>query len=158
MKLLKTDKDQFVFQLSQGEKAMLLDVLKLYPRVPPAHHRLTRQATADPDAENQGLLDEALAEQRAHNQHQLQALLLRSETFQRSQRSWRFTLRLGDFEWLLQVLNDVRVGSWLALGSPEELPRGLPDNPEIAPHLIAMELAGFFQMTLLEAVERSSGI
>lgn len=158
MKLLKADQERFVFQLSEGEKGALLDVLKLYPRVPPAHHRLARQTTSDPEAESQRLLDEALVEQRAQNKRQLRALLNRPGTFQRAQRSWRLTLRQGDFEWLLQVLNDVRVGSWLALGSPEELPRGLPDNPETAPLIIAMELAGLFQMTLLEAFERNSEI
>ena len=157
MKLLKADNDQFVFQLNSGEKAALLEVLARYPCVPPAHHRLTRKGMSDPDSDKQRLLDEALAEQRAQNRRQLQTLLHNPGTFQRGQTCWRFRLRHGDFEWLLQVLNDIRVGSWLALGSPEELPRGMPDDPERATQVLGMELAGLFQRTLLEAVENHSG-
>ena len=157
MKLLQTDKDYLRFQLASGEKAALLEVLKHYPCVPPAHHRLTRKGAADPETEKQLLLDEAVAEQRAQNKRQLEALLQRPETFRRAQSHWRFTLRHGDFEWLLQVLNDVRVGSWLALGSPEQLPRSVPDDPERASRVLVMELAGFFQMTLLEAAGRTGG-
>jgi predicted house-cleaning NTP pyrophosphatase (Maf/HAM1 superfamily) len=57
----------------------------------------------------------------------------------------------AEIEWLLQVLNDVRVGGWLALGEPEEL-----EPPEInetnAPYLLAMEAAGYFQAQLLAAL------
>ena len=31
----------------------------------------------------------------------------------------QLTLSGPEIEWLLQVLNDVRVGSWIALGSPD---------------------------------------
>ena len=158
MKLLHANKDQFVFQLHSGEKAALLEVLKRYPLVPPAHHRLSRKVAPDADNDKQRLLDEAVAEQRTQIKRQLQVLLQHPGTFRRVQSHWRFTLRHGDFEWLLQILNDVRVGSWLALGSPEELPCGMPDDPDRATHVLGMELAGLFQMTLLEAVGRSSGV
>ena len=32
----------------------------------------------------------------------------------------RLSLSQADLEWLLQILNDIRVGSWVILGSPEE--------------------------------------
>lgn len=158
MKLLQSDKDRLIFRLSPGEKTVLLDVLKLYPRVPPAHHRLSRGEETDDDAERQRLLDEALAEQRARNKRQLQALLQRPETFQRADGGWRFTLRRGDFEWLVQVLNDVRVGSWIALGSPEQLPRQFAPDGANASHVAVMEIAGLFQMALLEAAEGGAAL
>lgn len=158
MRLLRSDQNHLVFLLSRGEKDVLLDVLKLYPCVPPAHHRLRRTAHTPKDEENQRLLDEALAEQRARNKRQLQVLIGDAETFQATERHWRFKLRRSDFEWVVQVLNDVRVGSWLALGSPDELPRRFPEDPETAPHVFAMELAGLFQMALLEAAENDAGL
>ncbi len=158
MKLLRSDADELVFQLSAGEKAVLLDVMQLYPRVPPAHHRLSREAHTTADEENQRLLDDALAEQRAQNKRHLQALLQDAATFRRVNKHWHFRLCRADFEWIMQVLNDVRVGSWLALGSPEDLPRGFPDDPKTAPHIFAMELAGLFQMALLESIENGSGL
>jgi hypothetical protein len=48
------------------------------------------------------------------------------ETFNARKPAWRLTLRRGDFEWLLQVLNDVRwaVGSRSDRGGPA---RQLPE-------------------------------
>lgn len=157
MKLLKADKDHLRFRLSAGEKAVLLDVLALYPRVPPAHHRLSREERDDSDRERQRLLDEALAEQRAQNRRLLRTLLQQPDTFRKVGAYWQMTVRRGDFEWLLQVLNDVRVGSWIALGSPEELPKKLPRDATRAADACAMELAGLFQMALIEAVEGDAG-
>ena len=49
-------------RVGQREKRSLLQVLKLYPRVPSAHHVLSKSGRL-PDAEgNQQLLDEALIE------------------------------------------------------------------------------------------------
>jgi len=49
---------------------------------------------------------------------------------------------------LLQVLNDVRIGSWIELGSPERPLEAL--GAKTAPAVWAMEMAGAFQMSLLE--------
>jgi len=43
------------------------------------------------------------------------------------------------------------VGSWILLGSPDGKPLEL--TPVTAPHFVAMERAGYFQMQLLEALE-----
>jgi hypothetical protein len=158
VKLLRADPTRMVFLLNSVEKETLLDILGLYPRVPPSHrrHRLqTKPALGD--AENQRLLDEALAEQRANKKRQLQALLQAEETVRATRAGFELHLRQADCEWLIQVLNDVRVGSWIALGEPEELPRQLPADGTKAAQACAMELAGLFQMTLLEAIENSTG-
>jgi hypothetical protein len=148
-----------VFLLNPVEKETLLDILGLYPCVPPGHrrHRLQTQSVAS-DAENQHLLDEALAEQRANKQRQLQALLHAGGTFRATPKGFELNLRHVDCEGLVQALNDVRVGSWIALGEPEELPRKLPADGTQAAQACAMELAGLFQMTLLEAIENFTGI
>ena len=108
-----------------------------------------------PDREaNQRLLDEALAEQRAENKKQLQALLADPRRFEHTETGARLSLSPAEVEWLLQVLNDIRVGSWVILGSPEEKPAEL--NAANAPHFLAMEMAGYFQMQLLEALGRET--
>jgi len=152
VKLLRADKRHFVFRLGPHEKEALAEVLGLYPCVPPAHHRLHRTAAAGAEAERQRLLDEALAEQRAAHRRRVRDLLAHPDTFRPLPRGWQFVLPRSAVEWLAQVLNDVRVGSWLALGAPEELPRHLPADPARARHAWAMELAGWFQMELLHAV------
>jgi len=60
-------------------------------------------------------------------------------------------------EWLLQVLNDIRVGSWLILGEPDEK-QGKPIalNDDNARYYAAMEFCGLFQMMLLDAFQQSS--
>lgn len=151
MKLLRTDKDRFTFLLGKREKALLLQMLQLYPLVPPAHHRLSRSAEDRARDESQRLLDEALAEQRRENRRQVLALLNEPTRFRESESGLRLNLAASEMEWLLQVLNDVRIGSWLALGEPEEL-----DIPEVnrtnAPYVLAMETAGYFESALLDAL------
>ena len=151
MKLIRGDKDRFTFGISKREKDLLFQILQLYPLVPPAHHRLSKSDERQAHEENQRLLEEALAEQRRENRRHLLAMLNEPTRFRETESGMRFTLTASEMEWLLQVLNDVRVGSWLALGEPEEL-----DIPEVtqtnAPYVLAMESAGYFESALLDAL------
>jgi hypothetical protein len=151
LKLIRTTRKSLLFQFGRRERALLLTVLQLYPRIPPAHQRLSQSARV-PDPEGaQHLLDEALAEQRAENRKQLQALLTDPKRFTEKKTGLWLRLSFADAEWLLQVLNDIRVGSWIFLGSPAEGSRVLTE--QTAPHFWVMEMAGYFQSTLLEALE-----
>ncbi len=148
MKLIGSENDKLLFHLGRREKDLLTNLLKLYPRVPPAHHKLTKSGKADASSEQ--LLDEALAEQRAENQRQVSGVLASPVRWQRQQSGWHLALAPSETEWLLQVLNDIRVGSWVLLGSPEEPLKRL--DKHTAPHLWAMEIAGSFEISLLEAL------
>jgi hypothetical protein len=150
MKLIQTTKTRLVFHVGQREKHSLLQVLSQYPRVGSAHHLLSKSGRLPDAEENQQLLDESMAEQRADNKKQLQALLADPRRFAHTETGARLSLSHAEVEWLLQVLNDIRVGSWIALGSPEQKPTEL--TPANAPHFLAMEMAGYFQMHLLEGV------
>ena len=150
MKLVQQTKTRLLFHLGRRETSLLLQILKLYPCVPSAHHVLSKSGRVPDRQANQRLLDEALAEQRAENKKQLLALLADPRRFARIETGARLSLPPGEMEWLLQVLNDIRVGSWIILGSPEER---LPDlNEDTAPNFLAMEMAGYFQAQLLEAM------
>ena len=70
MRLVKATKDRLIFHLGLREQRSLLQILKLYPCVPSAHHVLSKSDRLSNREENQRLLDEALAEQRAQNKHQ----------------------------------------------------------------------------------------
>jgi len=150
MKLVRSTKARRVFQLTHRETRLLVQMLALYPRVPPAHHVLS-QSGRRPDREaNQRLLDEALAEQRAENKQQVRALLEDPQRLAHTETGSRLSLSPAEVDWLMQVLNDVRVGSWVILGSPQAK---LPElNETTAPDVVAMELAGHFQMQLLAAL------
>ncbi len=152
MRFLGVSKGHLLFHLTRRDKDLLLRLLALYPRIPAAYQRLSKScALPDPDA-NQQLLEEALAEQRAENRAQLQALLTDPKRLTEKETGWQLTLARGEAEWLLQVLNDIRVGSWIALGSPEEQVETL--NEETVPQLWAMEMAGFLEILLLGALKR----
>ena len=153
MKLLRVEKDRYVFRLIPRERDLLAVVLRLYPVIPPAHQQLSKSST--PDKANQRLLDEALAEQRNENKKWIENLLTDSRRFQETEDSIEMTLTAGEIEWLLQVLNDVHVGNWILMGSPEKRTRLSPEN-ENARFVDAMYLAEFFQGELLEAINRSS--
>jgi hypothetical protein len=150
MKLIRSTNGRFVFQLGQRDKLLLLQVLKLYPRIPSASQPLTKSGKLPGHESNQRLLDEALAEQRAENKKHLETLLTDPRRFADSETGCRLTLSHADMEWLLQVLNDIRVGSWLLLGSPDEKFEKL--TLATAPHYWAMEMSGIYQSRFLEAL------
>ena len=151
MRLTRTTKTRFEFRLAPREKPILLAVLKLYPRIVSAVSPLSKSG-ALPDAEScQRLLDDALAEQREENRRQLQALLADPKRFKETETGSRLILSHGDLEWLLQILNDIRIGSWLRLGSPEEHLHHLTEKN--APDLWAMEMSGAFVMQFLNAFQ-----
>jgi len=154
MKLVKATKSRLVFELGQREKRSLPHILKQYPCVPSAHHVLSKSGRVPDRAASQQLLDEALAEQREENRKQVRALLADPRRFEPTETGARLSLSPAEAEWLMQVLNDIRVGSWVILGSPDRKPVEL--SAANAPHFLAMEMAGYFQMQLLEALERET--
>jgi hypothetical protein len=151
MKLLRSDKRGYVFHLGEREKHVLLQTLQLYPLVPASHHRLARSGDSPEDEERQRLLDEALAEHRRENRRQLQAMLNETHRFQKTESGFQLNLTAAQIEWLLQVLNDIRVGSWLALGEPDQGEEPEP-NKHNAHCLLALEVCGLFESGLLAAL------
>lgn len=151
MKLLRTNPDQFVLQFAKREFRLLNDTLQLYPLVPPAHHRIASPEQPPVNEEFQHLLDEALAEDRRQKREQILKLFNELPHTNPPSRGVELTLTRSQIDWLLQVLNDVRVGSWLALGEPD--PEAIPDfNEQNARFLIALEVCGMFQSVLLQAL------
>jgi hypothetical protein len=150
VKLIRSAHNKFVFQLGQRDKLLLLRVLKLYPQNHSENPSLSKSGNLPGHEANQKLLQEALAEQRTENKKHLETLLTDPRRFADNELGSRLTLSRPDLEWLLQVLNDIRVGSWVLLGSPENSVENL--TAAQAPHLWAMELSGYFQMRFLEAL------
>ena len=156
MNLILRDDDKSVFHLSGAEKALLFKILKLYPLVPAQHHRLTRGAKSQTSTSAQVLLDEALAERRRENQKHLTEMLAEKRRFVSADDGYHVTLTNSEMEWLLQVLNDIRIGSWIALGEPgDKSPKPVQLSGHSALHYAAMEFCGYLEMSLLEAFRES---
>ncbi len=151
MKLTRASNDSFVLQLGSREKSLLMELLSLYPRVPPAHLKISKSGNLPDTGASQKLIADALAEGRAESQQQLQRLMSEPARWSSREDGFQLSLSGAEIDWLLQVLNDIRIGSWILLGSPEE--RFEVINQETAPHLWAMEMAGLFQMHLIHALE-----
>ena len=151
MKLVSSGPTNHVFLLAERERVLLMQLLSLYPRVPPDHHKASKTPAPSP-AETEQLLKEALADQCQQNRKIVAAFLNDPGKFRKSEHGWDLTVTSAEVEWLLEILNDIRVGSWLALGAPEDLDSlRVGDEPPI--DLLFMELAGFFQMQILHAID-----
>ena len=150
MTLVSANEEFVEFSLSAQEHQVIRKVLELYPLVPPAHQTVSREMSQT--TEYQQLLDHALAEQRQANKEHLQRWLSKAGAFQRIPAGWRFVLKREDAEWLLQVINDVRIGSWLALGSPENTLDPGELEPKQLRLWVAMQVCGMLQMAVLQAL------
>jgi hypothetical protein len=153
MKLLRSEDGEFEFEFATAEKSLLLHLLGLYPAVPVAYHRLTRNKKIPNQVENQQLLDDAIQSQRQTNQEKIISMVKTPGRFRDDEDSSRAVFQRGEVEWLLQVLNDVRIGNWIALGSPDAPhERPLRRDKKSLRHLMLMEVAGGFEMFFLGAV------
>ena len=153
MKLIRTKRGKYVFAISPQEKGLLDGVLKLYPLISATHHRLSRKSNVVQPNDHQRLLEESLAAQREENRKNVQAMLNKPGHFQTIAAGSQLTVSGPEIEWLLQVLNDVRVGSWIALGSPDpEQGKPFVFDEKAVSHFRMMELAGEFQMVFLSAL------
>jgi hypothetical protein len=145
--LVKATPDEVVFLLSPAEKQAWTDLLKLYPI-----QSAVVQPRDRPNAAERALLEEALSAQRRKHRAELEQSLLKEQLFVPEGDRFKVTLSAAHIEMMLQVLNDLRVGSWYALGCPDQLARKhiAPSDADFR-HVWVMELSGHFQMALLEA-------
>lgn len=152
MRLVPGQGELVRFHLSKKERDVFQAVLNAYPAIPAGHQRLSRTMIGEGADENQSLLDEALAAQRAENQARLRGFMDEPERWTQMKSGWRLNLKPGDAEWLLQVINNVRVGCWVRLGSPDfEAGEKVDWSEETAPLIWLMECAGQFESVLLQA-------
>lgn len=155
MKLVEQDGGRRVFALSGREKTLLERLLAFFPLRSVEGARLTREpseAMADADE----LLRESLGERRVELASWMRLHLSEGEVFQKAASGWRLQVTDADLERLLQILNDLRVGSWVRLGCPEDI-----DSESLGrvgggvPYVDIMILSGHFQSHLLSDMDES---
>jgi hypothetical protein len=152
VKLLNRSETAFTFLIGKRERDLFLTLLRRYPILSTAHYRAKGGAKSESARANQELLEEALAEQQRENKRNLEEMLAQPNRFQESELGFTFTLSPYELEWVLQVLNDIRVGSWVQLGEPDINTRELPElSEQNMQSAWAIEMAGLFEHTLLEA-------
>lgn len=154
MNLIEAKDGLFVFRVSRRERGLLTHVLKQFPVGSGPVAPLSKSGDEQQLAEHEHALAESLAEQRTEHKRLLDAFLGEQGRFAEDGKNhFRVRLTTAQMDWLLRVLNEVRVGLWTKLGQPRDLaPLALAGQLDA---VVTMELCALFQTRLLAAL--SSG-
>ncbi len=156
MILLRREDHHRVFFISPQEKTALLALLNLYPLVPASHQAPEKHGDSPRLAESRQLLLESAQFMQERHRSWMEKHWVSGTRFQSSGSGFIFEASPDDTERLLQILNDIRVGSWIALGSPDiSALRQTQGAQAASPNFIHMELAGYFQMGILKSFQSS---
>ena len=150
MKLLKHGGDEWKYGLEPKEGMLLRMLVKEFPLTPAAAVKITRTAADAGSAERERLLNESLAQHRQELKKLAGKLV--GTNLKAGKDGWRLSMNVNEREVLLQLLNDIRVESWHALGEPENLEALPPTASEVdLRHHNLMHLAGYFEYRMLNA-------
>ena len=132
------------YTLNPVEADMLASLLKQFPLTSDFPAKISKSDTDPKSAEREKLLNESLAEHRKELKKRA-VNLVTSEKLRPIENGRMLTLSAEERENMLQILNDIRIGAWRALGKPEtmESPIAKDSTPAQAYHHL-MNLAGYF--------------
>lgn len=149
MKLVKQSEGSRLYALNKHEGDLLESLLRRFPMTGNVPVKISKTDADRKTVEREKLLNESLAEHRKELKQQALNLLAAGK-FKQGERGYSLTLRLEEREVLLQILNDIRVGCWRALGEPETLEQPKPgcSVQELMQHSF-MNLAGYFEHHLV---------
>ena len=144
---------KLVFRFERPEREMFARILEMYPIQQGA-----MRAISDEDGA-QELLEQALREQRRKLREEAERLLRSNGALvidAEFNEFWDLTLGAAEVEWLLQMLNDVRVGLWTQIGCPNPSHdikvKGEPSEELVRAHVI-MQLCATWQAIMMQAVD-----
>jgi hypothetical protein len=157
MRRVGSNARSWVFTLTEKERDFLVAVLQAYPAIPTGYQPLSRESAGRLSHEDQQLLGEALLEHRGGSRTKVRRWLKGGARFRQVDDAWQFRLARNDFDWMMQILNDVRVGNWIELGSPDDIHEPIELLEKDPAAFFHMEAAGMFQMQFLEAVREPDG-
>lgn len=151
MKMVGQSGEKCQYLLHPNEAEILRDLLTRFPftGLPPA--QISKISDDSQTEEREKLLAEALADHRSDLKTAAADLLL-ADSWKKKKEGVVLTLSIEAREMLLQILNDIRVGAWRTLGEPGDLDHAASSPKQLA-FCNLMELAGYFEMSLLEAAD-----
>jgi hypothetical protein len=150
MKLVRQTKDGWQYQLNPAEANCLRRLLNQFPITASATVKISRTDRDPQTVDREKLLNESLADHREKLKKKARDLI-GADKFKARDKSWLLCINSEEREFLFQILNDIRVGSWRALGEPEnpEPQTPHPTEREKVFHNI-MNLAGYFEHKLVD--------
>ena len=111
MKLIEAKDGLLVFRFSQRERLLLTHVLKQFPVGGGPVAPLSKSGDAEQLTDSERLLAELVAEQEAENRRLRDAFLGEQGRFAEDGKNhFRVRFTTVQMDWLLRVLNEVRVG------------------------------------------------
>jgi hypothetical protein len=154
VRYLKREADgRLVFRFERTEREMFTRILDLFPVQQGAMREIMDNVNA------QDLLEKALREQRNKLREEGERLVRANGELAidaEFNEFWDLKLSEVEIEWVLQMLNDVRVGIWTQIGSPNpshELKiKGEPNEELVRAHVI-MQLCATWQGLMMYAAE-----
>ncbi len=154
MKLLRRSDDQVLIELEAAERFVITELLKRYPVLPADHFQLSKCSDEEGIEEDEAFLHETLSDEQKSNRREITKFLEGENGFKPVGDAYQVTLTRERIEWLLQIVNDIRVGSWAMLGSPDEIHEvdELSTDPQKASLAFAMEISTVVQSILLAAL------
>lgn len=140
----------FVFHLGKQEVECLEAALGFYPLLEIVYQPLSRSGSVGRD--KQELLDDITRDRRTVRKKEILEFLSNSKNIRwDAPGTYRLALTMEQADWLLSVLNEIRVGCWNYLGCPElnKLNEREMDDEQCRERAI-MDLCGYFEMGFLE--------
>ena len=149
MKLVKQTGQSWQYHLHHNEAALLTGLLNKFPFTANVPVKISKTDADPKTVEREKLLNESLAEHRKELKKQAMKLVA-AEKFKKREQGHLLVLNAEEREILLQILNDIKVGCWRALGEPESLKLQKPASSvqELMRHSL-MNLAGYFEHHLI---------
>lgn len=153
MRLKEIKQDHWLYSLTDLERNILEAILERYPVLDPGYQQISRYMDSEETKETQELLEECMSDQQRESRNFVNQILMEGsrQLFEVGDHNWELTLSSEERETLLQILNDIRVGFWLELGSPEETSPNNSDQltAEQESKWALFQFTGYFQSNLL---------
>lgn len=153
MRLKETNQDHWQYSLTDLERNILEAILERYPVLDPGYQQISRYLDSEETRETQELLEECMSDQQKESRNFVNQILMEGsrKLFEVCDHNWELHLSSEEKESLLQILNDIRVGFWLELGSPEETAPSPSEEltPEQESKWALFQFTGYFQSNLL---------
>jgi len=155
MKCIRKGDGRFDMALDEEEWQALKNVLIQYPKTPADHHSLMSKDDQDPDLrESDDWLKESGSQHQGERKQQVKAWIESIHPVEGDGKTeYKIECNPDRADWLIEILNDIRVGCWLSLDCPT--PDDLADGEwkrEDWPTMWAMEISGMFQSVILKCV------
>ncbi len=155
MKVIRQEGGQFELQMEEEEWESFSDLLAQYPLTPADHHSLNSKSNPDPDLkESEQWLRDSVSNHQTDREAQIKKWIQSIKPSNNdADLMYPISFDPERADWLIEILNDLRVGSWMSLDCPsaDEL-SGKSWESKGWPRIWIMEASGMYESILLQAL------